>query len=87
MALHDLLMANPEGDFNLGGVDPGIKSTRFIFEHTYSQGKEAYYNGQVLQSCAMSEITNAYSGQTSYKNELSVNVDESGEQCYTMVKN
>ena len=88
---YNLLMANPEGDFNLGGVDPGIKSTWFIFEHTYYQGKEAFYNGQVLQvpdqvtfhmsqSCAMSETTNAYSGQTSYKNELSVYVEESGEQ-------
>ena len=89
---YNLLMANPEGDFHRGGVDPGIKSTRFIFKHTYSQGKEAYYRGKVVQvpdqvtfhmsqSCAMSESTNAYSGQTSYKKELSVNVEASGEQC------
>lgn len=87
---YNLLMANPEGDFYLGGVDPGIKTTRFIFKHTYSQGKEAYYRGNSLQipdqvtfhaiqSCAELQTTNAYSGQTSYKKELSMNVDTSGK--------
>ena len=91
---YNLLMANPEGDFHRGGVDPGIKSTRFIFKHTYSSGKKAFYRGKVVevpdqvsfhmsQSCAMSESTNAYSGQTSYKKELSVNVEASGKFFYS----
>ena len=86
---YNLLMANPEGDFYRGGVDPGIKSTHFIFKHTYSQGKQAFYMGKVMQvpdqvvfhtvqSCAMLQTTNAYSGQTSYKKELSVNTETSG---------
>lgn len=27
--------ANPEGDFYRSGINPGIKTTRFIFNHTY----------------------------------------------------
>ena len=86
---YNLLMANPEGDFNLGGVDPGIKTTNFIFKHTYSKGKKAFYRGQSLNvpdqvtfhassSCAKSQTTNAFSGQSSYRKELSVNVEGSG---------
>ncbi len=37
---YNLLQANPEGDFNRGGVDPGIKTTRFVFKHTYSHAEE-----------------------------------------------
>ena len=87
---YNILMANPEGDFNRGGVDPGIKSTRFIFKHTYNDEKEAFYRGKVVQvpdqvafhmsqSCASKESSSAYSGETSYKKELSVNVEASGK--------
>ena len=86
---YNLLSANPEGDFNLGGVDPGIKSTRFIFKHTYNNGNKAYYMGKSLQvpdqvefhmaqSCAMSQVYSAYSGQTSYRKTLSMNIETSG---------
>ena len=85
---YNLLMANPEGDFYRAGIDPGIKTTHFIFKHTYSKGSQAFYNGNSLQlpdqvifhelnSCVQSRITNAYSGQTSYKRELSVNTETS----------
>ena len=87
---YNLLMANPEGDFYLAGIDPGIKTTRFVFKHTYSQGSQVFYNGNSLQlpdqvifheldSCAQSRTTNAYSGQTSYRNELYVNTETSGK--------
>ena len=86
---YNILMANPEGDFNRGGVDPGIKSTRFIFKHTYNDDKEVFYRNMVVkvpdqvvfhmsQSCATRETSSAYSGETSYKKELSVNVEASG---------
>ena len=86
---YNILMANPEGDFYRGGVDPGIKSTRFIFKHTYDDNKEAYYRTSVMkvpdqvafhmsQSCATRESSSAYSGETSYKKELSVNIEASG---------
>ena len=86
---YNLLEANPEGDFYLGGVDPGIKTTRFVFDLTYNQGKQAYHMGQSLNepdqvsfhsshSCASRYTSTAYSGQTSYKDELSLNVDASG---------
>ena len=87
---YNLLMANPEGDFYHAGIDPGIKMTRFIFKHTYSHGSQVFYSGNSLQlpdqvifhelnSCAQSETTNVYSGQTSYKKELSVNTETSGK--------
>ena len=90
------LYANPEGDFYRGGVNPGIKTTRFIFNHTFNSGKRAFYRGQTMsvpdqvefhmtQSCVREEMTNAYSGQTSYKNELSQSVEASGK--YTYVTN
>ena len=93
---YNVLQANPEGDFYRGGIDPGIKTTRFIFNHTYSNGKRAYYRRQAMsvpdqvefhmtQACSRRETTNAYSGQTSYKNELSVNVEASGKYTTNVV--
>lgn len=83
---YNALQANPEGDFYLGGINP----TRFIFNHTYCQRKQAIYNGQAMNvpdqvsfhaaaSCSRFDTTDAYSGQTGYKNELSRNVDASGK--------
>lgn len=86
---YNALQANPEGEFSQAAINPGIKLTRFIFNHTYCEGKRVYYRGQSMQvpdqivfqprvSCASAESVNAYSGQTSYQNQLSVNVDISG---------
>ena len=87
---YNALQANPEGDFSQAAVNPGIKITRFIFNFTYCEGKRVYYRGQPMQvpdqvefhpriTCVNSETSNAYSGQTSYKNELSSSVDISGK--------
>ena len=87
---YNALQANPEGDFYQGGINPGIKTTRFIFNHTYCEGKQVVYNGrpmlvpdqvefQTTGACVMTEAANAYSGQTSYKEELSLSVDASGK--------
>ena len=87
---YNALQANPEGDFYRGGINPGIKLTRFIFNHTYCQQKQAIYNGQAMNvpdqvtvhtaaSCSRFDTTDAYNGQTSYKDELSRNVDVSGK--------
>ena len=86
---YNILKANPEGDFYLGGADPGIKTTRFIFNFTYVDGNKEFFKDKMMlvpdqvtfhmsESCAKSRTSNAYSGQTSYKNELSVNVEASG---------
>lgn len=83
---YNILQVNPEG----GSDDSGIKRTRFIFRHTYDQCKREYYNGQALEipdqvtfhateSCSRRDISNAYSGETSYKRELSRSVDASGK--------
>ena len=87
---YNALEANPEGDFSQAAVDPGIKTTRFIFDLTYHERKQVYYRGQPMHvpdqvefhpriTCVNSETTNAYSGQTSYKNELAHSVDTSGK--------
>ena len=39
---YNKLYANPEGDFYLGGVNPGIKLTRFIFNHTFNARRRAF---------------------------------------------
>lgn len=46
---YNALQANPEGDFYLGGVNPGIKTTRFIFNHTYCLRRQAFFDGQSMQ--------------------------------------
>jgi hypothetical protein len=82
---YNYLRGNPEGDFNIGGKDPGIRSTRWIFNLTYSMGREGYYRGKTVaipdqvnfhptQSCTKQSSTRAYSGQTSYQKELERNV-------------
>ena len=86
---YNLIRGNPEGDFNYGGVDPGIKTTNEIFAHTYTKRKRAYYLGKTMQvpdqvnfhmshSCAASHTVKAYSGRKSYMKELETSVSVSG---------
>ena len=42
---YNLLRGNPEGDYDRGGIDPGIKITKHILKFTYDQGKQAFYRG------------------------------------------
>ena len=90
---YNALTANPEGEFSRAAVNPGIKTTRFIFNHTYCNGNQAIYQGttvqvpdqvvfQTINSCASVATTNAYSGQTSYQRKLSSSVDISGKHLY-----
>lgn len=87
---YNALEANPEGEFSQAALNPGIKRTRFIFNHTYCNQKLVYYRGQAVHvpdqvefhpsaSCYSEEAVNAYSGQTSYQNELSYSVEISGK--------
>lgn len=82
---YNLLRGNPEGDFERGGKDPGLRDTRWIFNLTYRMNKEGLYNGKTVkvpdqvefqpsQTCASRSITRAYSGQASYQKELERNV-------------
>ena len=45
---YNLVRGNPEGDFNRGGIDPGIRTTNEIFSHTYTMGKKAFYLGRAM---------------------------------------
>ena len=86
---YNIIRGNPEGDFNRGGIDPGIKTTRVIFAHTYRMGNRAFYRGGVMevpdqvkfhavQSCASSQSVDAYSGRKSYMKELETSVSAGG---------
>lgn len=86
---YNLIRGNPEGDFDSGGVDPGIKTTNEIFAHTYSKRKKAFYLGEAMdvpdqvnfhmsESCASSESMQAYSGRKSYMKELEGSVSLEG---------
>jgi hypothetical protein len=86
---YNLVRGNPEGDFNRGGIDPGIRTTNEIFSHTYTMGKKAFYLGRgmavpdqvnfhMTHSCAASQSVLAYSGRKSYMKELEKSVSVSG---------
>ena len=86
---YNLVRGNSKGGFNHGGIDPGIRTTKEIFSHTYSMGKKAFYLGRgmdvpdqvnfhMTQSCAASHSVQAYSGRKSYMKELERSVSVSG---------
>ena len=86
---YNIIKGNPEGDFNTGGIDPGIKTTRVIFAHTYETGNKAFYLGRTMelpdqikfhevQSCASSSSVSAFSGRKSYMKELGTSVSAGG---------
>jgi len=87
---YNLLKGSPNGDFdNGGGIDPGIYSTREIFELTYNDGKEAYFvdatvkvpdqvSFQPTRSCTQVNKSSVYSGAKSYQKELNIGIDAGG---------
>ena len=86
---YNIIRGNPEGDFNRGGIDPGIKTTHVIFAHTYKSGKKAYYRSSTMdvpdqvrfhmsQSCTSSSSVKAFSGRKSYMKELDTSVSVGG---------
>ena len=86
---YNIIRGNPEGDFNRGGIDPGIKTTRVIFAHTYKNGVKVLYRGKAMevpdqvsfymsQSCAASHSVKAFSGRKSYMKELESSVSAGG---------
>ena len=88
---YNIIRGNPEGDFNRGGIDPGIRITHVIFTHTYKIGKRAFYRGRAMevpdqvsfhmsQSCASSHSVKAYSGRKSYMKELETSVSVGGKK-------
>ena len=83
---YNFLRGNPEGDFIRSGKDPGILNTRWIFNLTYSMGSEGYYGGKTvavpdqvnfhpMETSTKQSSTRAYSGQTSYQEELNRNIN------------
>ena len=83
---YDLLKGNPEGDFTLGGLDPGLR-LRSIFKLTDARGRPISRNSQDLptqiehtrvHTCSSVHRVNAFSGTKSYQKKLDVNVKLSG---------
>lgn len=86
---YDLITGSPEGDFDVGGVDPGIKVTRKIFKMSYNKNKKAYYSNKALnvpdqvvfhatEACTSSDAVSIFVGEKSYQSALSVNVHAEG---------
>ena len=86
---YDLITGSPEGDFDVGGIDPGIKITRKIFKLSYTQNKKAYYLGNAMNvpdqvlfhashACSSSEAIKIFMGEKSYQSDLSVSVQAEG---------
>ena len=82
---YDLIKGSPEGEFNGGGGDPGIKITRHIFDFTYDRNRKAFYMNQAMSlpdqvnflassNCAETKEQQAYSGAKSYQRDLSHSV-------------
>ena len=83
---YDLIKGNPEGDFALGGVDPGLR-LRSIFKLTDANEQPIPSNSPSLpiqieytpvHACSSVNIVNAFSGTKSYQKKLDVNVDVEG---------
>lgn len=86
---YNLLRGSPNGDFDNGGIDPGILSTRTIFDFTYDEGREAFFRGKTVQvpdqvnfqpssSCTRTSQNRAYSGAKSYQRALDLGVNAGG---------
>ena len=87
---YNLLKGSPDGDFNHGGVDPEILTTRTIFDFTYERGKDAFFRGktvlvpdqvnfQPLESCSAKGHSSAYSGEKSYQKSLNFGIGAGGK--------
>ena len=83
---YDLIKGNPEGDFTLGGVDPGLR-LRSIFNLTDANEQPIPSNSPSLpiqieytpvHACSSVNSVNAFSGTKSYQKKLDVNVDVEG---------
>ena len=90
---YNLLTGNPEGEFDLGGRDTGIKISYPIFDFSYDEGKQTYYLDQVVSipdqvafapygGCVSETQTAVFTGAKSYRDELAVAVEASGEVSY-----
>ena len=86
---YNILKGNPDGgQLSLGGVDPGLLSTRKIFEQTWDTNKtsnDRLYRvpDQVVfvhhSSCVETTTNEVFSGAKSYQDKLKVDVETKGE--------
>ena len=83
---YDLIEGNPEGDFTLGGIDPGLRLSS-IFKLTDANGQPIPSDSPNLPSqieytpvhaCSSVHSVNAFSGTKSYQEKLDVSVDVEG---------
>lgn len=82
---YHLLKGSPDGDFDVGGIDPGIRVTRVIFDFTYTKnvdGQELAVPDQVnfhpLSGCSGNGQGNFYSGAKSYQKSLDLGLNAGG---------
>ncbi len=86
---YNIIYGSPDGNFKFGGIDPGVLSTRVVFDFTYERGKEVFHMGQSLQvpdqvnfqpqdSCSANSQISVYSGARSYQNSLKLGASPGG---------
>ena len=86
---YNLLKGSPDGDFILGGADPGVLTTKMVFAFTYQEKKESYFSDEVVQvpdqvsfqpivSCSKRNKASVYSGEKSYQKSLNYGIDAKG---------
>ena len=89
---YNLLKGSPDGDFILGGADPGVLTTKMVFAFTYQENKESYFSDKVVQvpdqvnfqplvSCSSRNKASVYSGEKSYQKSLNYGIDAKGTVC------
>ncbi len=85
---YNIIYGSPDGNFNTGGIDPGILSTRVVFDFTYERGKEVF-KGQSMQvpdqvnfqpqaGCSSSSQNSVYSGAKSYQKSFKFGASPGG---------
>lgn len=92
---YNVLQGCPDGSFDRGGIDPGIKPTREIFDFTYKEDREEFYrditvqvpdqvNFQPISSCSGRSKTSAYSGAKNYQKSLGLGLNLGGKAKFSV---
>ena len=86
---YNLLKGNPEGgDLSIGGIDPGLLTTRKIFKLTYKTGKTSSDRKYSIpdqvsfahrSSCVLETKKEVVFGSRSYQKKLESDVEASGK--------
>lgn len=83
---YNLLRGCPEGDFVVGGTDPGIMTSKQIFKFTFDQGKTDHnslpqpdqVDFEPSSDISLTSTSNVYGGGKSYRDAITTAVSAAG---------